>query len=117
MTNVDLQKYKDLGWEFKNDSWTSPHNGDIDDEICAKSPRLKDFFIVKSSRHLPPSWESVSEEYLLKREALEFGEQEANDKRSLIQWQIEMGVARGERKILVDLDANYSEVFKKRHDH
>lgn len=75
MNNEQIGKYKDLGWEFKRDQWISHHNGDIDDELLVKSPRLTEFFCVASSRHSIPDWKDVDEKEMLKLEAKKYADQ------------------------------------------
>lgn len=103
MTNKILQKYKKLGWEFKTDRDISPHNGDIDDELLVKSPRLKEFFCVASARHAVPTWDEVKESDMLRIENAHYAQQRWEE----IEWDIEnlviQAIKRGKDEIKINL--------------
>ena len=113
MTKVDLKKYEALGWQFKKKSVIEFHNGDREDQLCAKSPRLKNFFVVTGSRHIFPVWEEVSEDKLIKRETFEWAEQEYLKLSTIVEYQVKLGLKEGKKIIEIDIEADYSKLLKK----
>jgi hypothetical protein len=103
MTNKLIGKYKDLGWEFSEDQSVSHHNGDIDDELWVKSPRLEDRFCIESSRHSVPKWEDVKEEDMLKRENYLYACQTWGKIQSKVEALVIKALEAGQEKIVLNL--------------
>ncbi len=62
------------GWEFKDGSWVSGHNGDEYDDVEFKSPNMEKFASIGERQ-----WKEVTEEYLLEREATHIASEWANN--------------------------------------
>lgn len=103
MTNKQLEKYKKLGWEFKSDRWVSPHNGDIEDELHVKSPRLYGFFCVAGARHSVPDWDDVDEKEMVDMEKARFALQKWDEIDDDIQDLVMAALKEGKGKITINL--------------
>jgi hypothetical protein len=113
MTKKDLFKYEDSGWKFKESHDISHHNGDREDQLLAKSPRLKSFFVVSGSRHSIPKWNDAKEEKLLKLESRHWAEEKWMEIRKIVEFQVNLGLREGKQKIEIDINADYSNLVKK----
>ncbi len=103
MTVKQIEKYKKLGWEFKEDQTISHHNGDIDDELHVKSPRLDEFFCVARSRCSVPKWNEVEEKEILKREKQIYAAQWYDGIGEKVESLILDAVIKGKMKITINL--------------
>jgi len=62
------------GWQFRDGSWESGHNGDEYDDVEFKSPNMTKFASIAERE-----WREVTEEYLLEREAGHVGHEWASN--------------------------------------